>query len=144
MNLSFESASILMKAEDACCRSNSKKSVKEDDKIYAKAKAIENYVRLHYNQSFGSSDIERDLLINFDYSNRIFKKIYGYSIIKYRNMLRINTAKTLICSMPLNEIASVTGFNDIYYFSKCFKKFTGVSPSKYITPIENAADISKG
>jgi AraC-like DNA-binding protein len=33
----------------------------------------------------------------------------------------------------VTDIASLVGFSDPYYFSKCFKKVVGISPSQYRT-----------
>jgi YesN/AraC family two-component response regulator len=48
-------------------------------------------------------------------------------------MVRINHAKELISttSMKISEIGQAVGFADIYYFSKVFKKATGITPSDY-------------
>jgi len=47
---------------------------------------------------------------------------------------RISMAKELIIQNEFNvaEIAEKTGFHDVKYFSKCFKKQVGVPPSDYI------------
>ena len=49
--------------------------------------------------------------------------------------MRIEKAKELLTStnMTLNEISDSVGFNDYFYFLKTFKKFTGVTPGKYIS-----------
>jgi AraC-like DNA-binding protein len=31
----------------------------------------------------------------------------------------------------VEEIASATGFSDVYYFSRTFKRFMGMPPTKY-------------
>ena len=55
------------------------------------------------------------------------------TIISYVNKLRIESSKSLLLSSDLNisEIASTTGFFDINYFSRIFKKYTGISPTDY-------------
>ncbi|WP_428865013.1 helix-turn-helix domain-containing protein [Clostridium sediminicola] len=32
---------------------------------------------------------------------------------------------------PVSDIYEKVGFNDLFYFSKCFKKYEGISPSHY-------------
>lgn len=66
------------------------------------------------------------------YLGGIFKKVTGRSTIDYLIEIRINKAKTLLkdgCSV--SETSKLVGFNDIYYFSRAFKKYSGVCPSKY-------------
>jgi transcriptional regulator GlxA family with amidase domain len=61
---------------------------------------------------------------------RAFKLKYGVSPVTYMNQYRISAAKNLLSTTSLScaEIASEVGFDDIFYFSKVFKKVTGYSP----------------
>ncbi len=58
----------------------------------------------------------------------------GQTIFVYLNNLRIEKAKQLLSTgfYTTNDIATRTGFHDVYYFSKVFKKFTGTTPGKYV------------
>jgi YesN/AraC family two-component response regulator len=102
-------------------------------KIYNTALTIANYINENYANDFTSKDIEQKFFLNFDYANRIFKKITGLSIIKYRNLLRLNVVKTKIqtSNKSLEEICYEVGFSDKHYFSRLFKKSEGISPSEY-------------
>jgi AraC-like DNA-binding protein len=100
-------------------------------RVHSTVERIVGYVTEHFRESFSGADLERELFINFDYANRIFKKNTGYSIMKYRNRLRINTAKALVVDKTLSEVASEVGFSSIYYFSRCFKSLEGISPDEY-------------
>ena len=62
-----------------------------------------------------------------------FKKAYGQTIIDYINNLKIKEAKVLMREGKYNltEISAMLGFNSIHYFSRMFKKITGVSPNEY-------------
>ena len=52
--------------------------------------------------------------------------------MKYINALRINEATHLLeTGKTIEEIAGEVGFNDPKYFSKVFKKSSGLSPSGY-------------
>lgn len=61
------------------------------------------------------------------------KSIIGLSPIDFIREMRIKRAKQLIDSGEYNisSVAYMTGFNDPKYFSKCFKKQFGMSPSEY-------------
>lgn len=131
LNISAASAGLLLKLEEISFESFDAGYYKKSDKVYNAFLKIVNYIEEHYKENFGRRDIEKDLLINYDYANRILKKHIGFSIIKYRNKLRINTAKTLIASKSMEQIAVEVGFSDRYYFSRCFKKFEGISPEQY-------------
>lgn len=67
-----------------------------------------------------------------EYFRRIFGAIYGTSPVKYVNALKLARAKELIQSRSytVTEAAAMSGFNDMSYFSRVFKKAMGVSPSE--------------
>ena len=131
LNVSCAAAKLLMILENVTYESLEKGYSGKNGRVMAMVERIVDYITEHFRENFGSADIERDLFINFDYANRIFKKNTGYSIIKYRNRLRINTAKALVIDKPLSEVAQEIGFGSIYYFSRCFKSFEGISPDEY-------------
>jgi AraC-like DNA-binding protein len=61
----------------------------------------------------------------------VFKKVTGKTVIQYQNDMKINKARDMLQyrSCNVTEAALHVGFNDIYYFSKLFKKKTGQNPS---------------
>lgn len=123
--ISASFADILFKIESADC--------KRLDSRYTTVDRILDYIEQNYTLPLSSSDIERDLLINFDYANRLLTKTIGHSIIKHRNIVRINNAKAMIktTNRPLSDIALAVGFESGYYFSRMFKRIVGISPSEY-------------
>ncbi len=66
-----------------------------------------------------------------------FKKHTGKTPMEYLNFIRIDSAKLLLrdTSLSIGEIAAKCGFDNIYYFSNCFKTATGISPSRYKSQI---------
>lgn len=66
------------------------------------------------------------------YLSSIFKKETGESFTDYVNRLKMEEAKVLIQKHNLKnyEAAEKLGFVDESYFSKLFKKYNGISPSK--------------
>ena len=67
----------------------------------------------------------------------IFKKEIGCGVTEYIIRKRIDKAKTYIREEKYNytEIADLLGYNSVHYFSKDFKKTTGMSPSEYAKTI---------
>lgn len=73
---------------------------------------------------------------NVDHLRRNFKRFEGVTPHRYLTHLRIEYAKHILTESPgmkvyIREVAMRCGFNDPLYFSKLFKKETGVAPSQW-------------
>lgn len=64
--------------------------------------------------------------------SRLFKELTNKTITEYINKIRIDKAEYLLrnTTMSVSEVALASGFNDIYYFSKIFKKTRQIAPSE--------------
>ncbi|WP_346237075.1 AraC family transcriptional regulator [Niabella insulamsoli] len=62
-----------------------------------------------------------------------FKSKTGTSPIDYLIRLKIQFACQLLkqTDLRVNEVAEKTGYQDVFYFSRIFKKYTGVPPTKF-------------
>ena len=67
------------------------------------------------------------------YVIRVFKAKYGITPYAYLLYKRMEKAKELFCltELSVKEIAAKLAFSDGNYFSRAFKKYTGVSPIEY-------------
>ena len=67
------------------------------------------------------------------YLSLLFTEQVGANFIDYLTERRIKKAKEMLkdTEMKIYEIAGAVGYNDSYYFSNCFKKVVGVTPSDY-------------
>ncbi|MBP5466762.1 MAG: helix-turn-helix transcriptional regulator [Clostridia bacterium] len=67
------------------------------------------------------------------YFRKLFTEIYGIPPINYIHHLKIKKAKEILKSdyTSISDIASYLGYNNVYEFSKDFKKHTGISPTKF-------------
>ncbi|GLI10593.1 hypothetical protein YDYSG_66270 [Paenibacillus tyrfis] len=63
----------------------------------------------------------------------MFKKRVGCGVMEYLNQLKIDRAKTYIREdvYNLTEISELLGYSSVHYFSRHFKKATGMTPSEY-------------
>ena len=71
--------------------------------------------------------------LNPTYFSTLFKQSTGSSFKEYLNMVRIEESKRLLANTDYSiiDISLATGFEDQSYFSKVFKKFTGLTPKQY-------------
>ena len=74
-------------------------------------------------------------LVHFhpNYFIRFFKQNLGVSPMQYVSKARIDHAKVLLKTTDekIADIASLTGFHDLFYFSQRFKEQTGFSPTDF-------------
>lgn len=82
---------------------------------------------------FNSENIEKRFYLSYKYMAHLFKKEKGVTMQQYHNSIRMDEACRLLCStlMSIGEIADKLGFSDVLYFSRCFRNYTGKSPSAY-------------
>ena len=87
---------------------------------------------------FTVGDVFKAFSMNEDYLRRRFKAYTGVSPHAYLENLRIENAKKLLAQsqgqgMTISDVAYLSGFYDVLYFSKVFKKRVGVPPSRWKT-----------
>jgi len=105
----------------------------KNEKLSRLTLGVEQYVRAHYAEKLSLKKIADALAYSPSRCDALFKKEKGESVINYLIDYRLNKAKELLVEnrLSLSEIAECTGFSDSNYFSRQFKKRTGVTPLKY-------------
>ena len=78
-------------------------------------------------------DFANKLMLSRTVFYRKLKSIVGLTPVDFVCEMRIKRAAQLIekSEYSFSQIAYMTGFNDPKYFSKCFKKVVGITPSEY-------------
>lgn len=91
------------------------------------------YINEHYADPLTLETIGQIVGLNPSYFSSIFRKESGCTFIDYLTELRMKKARELIVDTDLEiiEIAEQTGFHDLKYFSRCFRKNTGMTPVAY-------------
>ena len=93
-----------------------------------------SYIQLNLNTNLTVADLAERASQHPDYFSRLFQQYTGERPIVYIQNKRIERAQYLITTtnMPYEVIADETGFkNNLPYFSKIFKKITGMTPGQY-------------
>jgi len=104
-------------------------SIKYTD-VVSKAK---HYMRRNFQRKITLDEVAKHVFLTPTYFSKIFKQETGQSFNTHLNDLRIGKSKQLLLGSELRlvDIANFSGFEDQSYFTKVFKRMTGLSPSEY-------------
>ncbi|GKX29694.1 hypothetical protein SH1V18_21740 [Vallitalea longa] len=105
-----------------------------DDKFTNLIKDIIKFIEEHYTDNISLNYIADKFYVNKNYLCNIFKAATSNTINEYITDLRIRESKSLIrtSNLSLTEISFQIGYQNHSYFSKIFRKKTGVSPTEYL------------
>ena len=94
---------------------------------------IRQYIMDHYAENPSLSKIAQEHYLNPSYLSQLFKSKTGVNISRFLEDIRVEKAKELLSSLSVSvvDVAFLVGYNDARYFSKVFKKNTGMLPSAY-------------
>lgn len=109
----------------------------------SKRESFEKIIFIFQSNIYSSIDMEslaKNLNLNYDSFREDFKAYTGLSPYQYFLQMKINKAKELLSDgvLSVKEISYKLSFDNPYYFSRFFKKKTGVSPSQW-----NGIEISE-
>lgn len=90
-----------------------------------------SYLKNNYTEDFPIDRLAQMCGLSTGRFRRIFSECLGMTPVEYRNKLRMQKAVELLKSgsYTVGEAAELVGISDIKYFSKLFKRYTGVTPS---------------
>lgn len=117
------------------------KTTKEnaDEEIFSKITA---YLTDNLTSRLTIERICSDNLIGRSRLQKLFHEKCGQGIIEYFSHMKIDAAKQLIRDEQMNftQVAENLGYSSIHYFSRQFKKLTGMTPSEYASSIKAMAE----
>jgi len=91
------------------------------------------YIETYYHRPLTLEEVAEHVELSPYYFSKLFKDRFGMTFIDYLTEVRIEKAKQAMNDerKSLKEICFLVGYNDPNYFSRVFKKWTGVSPTDY-------------
>lgn len=94
---------------------------------------IVNFLKENVHTSLTFEDVCRFSNLSRTNLKVLFKEKTGLGVMEYFKNLKIDESKTMIREGEYNftEIAQRLGYSSIHYFSRHFKKATGMTPSEY-------------
>ncbi|RXZ78528.1 helix-turn-helix domain-containing protein [Paenibacillaceae bacterium] len=102
------------------------------------------YMQEHYDEVITREQLARIAGISQWHYSRKFSELCGKRPSDYLAAYRIYRAQEqlLLTSAKFQEIAKKSGFEDVHYFSRRFKHFTGVSPKNYAKTLQRRRVVS--
>ena len=100
---------------------------------YSRITKAQEHIQQNYSRQLRQKELAELCGYSESHFRQIFHTITGMSCSRYIISVKIGVAKNLLLSGTANvsEAAVLTGFSDIYYFSRLFKQITGYPPSHF-------------
>ena len=94
---------------------------------------VEEYIRSNYMYEISMSDAARAVNYSEPYFCKMFKQQFGQNFTSYLADYRIAEAKKLLDqpNVIVKEVGARVGYPDSNYFTKVFRRLTGMNPSDY-------------
>lgn len=89
------------------------------------------FIKIHFPERVSVEEISLAAGLSKAYLSREFRKITGFTMIEYLNLVRCQYACKLLRSgrYKVNEIAGDAGFENLSYFTRTYKRIMGRLPS---------------
>ena len=107
---------------------------KRDLKRITQLKTALEFIENSYTSDISLTEMSESVQMTPKYFCRFFREMTHRSPVDYLNYYRIERACYLLLTtnQSITEVAYNTGFNDLSYFIKIFKRYKGVTPKQYI------------
>lgn len=119
------------------------KSIKQkaDGELFSQ---IQEYMESHICETLTIEQLCRSNSVGRSQLQKLFRTRSGYGAIEYFSRMKVDLAKQMIRENHYNftQIADALGFSSIHYFSRQFKRITGMTPSEYASSIKALSDQS--
>ena len=94
---------------------------------------IDRYLSCHFCSKLTLEQVSDYLGMSRTYFSIFFKSRYGEGFSDYLNRLRVEKSREMLAltSRPLPSIASECGFKTVQYYTRAFKRITGITPGAY-------------
>lgn len=93
---------------------------------------ILSFIEEHMLDTLRAEDYEKAFNLSYHRLNQVFKQKFGYTIKRYHStVLMRHAASLLLIGKSSHETAQLCGFEDYYYFIRCFSEAYGVAPGRF-------------
>ncbi|WP_415721946.1 AraC family transcriptional regulator [Photobacterium ganghwense] len=104
----------------------------KQDSALSKVSRVINHVQVHFDQKLSIEELAEMAGMSVSAFHRTFKQVVTDPPLQYIKKIRLNKAKTLMIQegMPANVAAIKVGYESPTQFSREFKRYFGLPPSK--------------
>jgi AraC-like DNA-binding protein len=104
------------------------------------------YLNKNISNKITLEDVCHDNMCGCSFLQKIFHEKTGGGVMEYLGKMKVDSAKQAIREGKKNftEIANDLGYSSIHYFSRHFKKVTGMTPSEYSSSVKLRTESQKG
>ena len=94
---------------------------------------VMEYLSRNLDRKLSLDEIASEVYLSRAYVSTLFKQQTGEGIFECLSRLRLEQSKRLLdeSDLPLSQVALSCGYEDQSYFTRVFKKSTGLSPRRY-------------
>lgn len=139
----LKSRMLLMETYRVALLYSDKSNIAETNSNMAFISKLSVIVNKHLDdQEFFPDGLTAEMHLSEAQLNRKLKAMTGHTITSFVMRARLNHAKQLLAkrNMNITEVALSSGFSDLSYFSRSFKKVFGYTPSQFIKIPENQVE----
>jgi len=97
------------------------------------AEQVAQHILEHIDETLAVEELAALFYVSSDHLTRLFKKVFGKTVIDYITDQRMFLAGELIrnSQLSITMVSAKVGFSNYSYFTKIFRKHFGVSPREY-------------
>ncbi|PUU88849.1 helix-turn-helix transcriptional regulator, partial [Halanaerobium sp.] len=93
---------------------------------------VKDYIDQNYKDDISLEDVAEYISFSKYYLSKLFKEVEGINYKDYLIKVRMEEAKKRLKNGDkIKVVACEVGYSDRNYFSRAFKKYTGISPGKF-------------
>ena len=105
----------------------------------ARVNDIIRSIHKNYDKKISNISIGKEFGLHPNYISSLIKQYTGIPLHKYILYVRISHAIDMLDTgqLSITEVAEQCGFCDVFYFSRYFKQYMGISPNEYKNQTKN-------
>lgn len=128
----FAAAACMMQIMSCISHSFSQPSAPAQLDLFRLSETM-SYIERHWQEEISLRELANKASMSPSTFYRMFMKTVGKSPVNYLIDLRLNKAAEMLVhsTVQVSAIASLTGFPDSNYFSRLFKRHSGITPRQY-------------